>query len=515
MALTEEQEKFLSDMATLVPKYAPQYNIMVNSPVIAQALLESGWGGSGLAKYHNYFGLKCGSSWTGKSVNMTTKEEYSPGTLTTIKDNFRVFDTRELGVKGYFDFINTARYANLKGVTDPETYLTRIKADGYATSSKYVENLMNVIRSYNLTQYDSASAGSQIPQVSQSNRTATHLIEIAKSYLGCNEADGSHKKIIDIYNTKQSKLPRGYTVKYTDAWCATYVSAMAILAGITDILPTECGCGKMIELFQQLGEWEENEAIAPRPGYVAFYDWQDGDNYKTTDNKGAADHVGIVISVSGNTFKVIEGNYSNSVKVRTLEFNGRYLRGFGIPRFDEEATSSSGVTPVVTKAYDKTEDFKGIVTASELNVRKGPGVENGTCSFSPLPKGTEVSVCDRATASTGIVWYYICYNGKYGFVSSSYIKQKEAEKPQTMKIAPATSKNSRYAGTYKVTASDSLNLRTEPSTEKGKASVILTIPNGGKVQNYGYYTDKNGTKWFLVLYNGVTGHVSSTYLKKC
>lgn len=514
MALTAEQQQFLSDMSTLVPKYAPQYNIMVNSPVIAQAILESGWGGSGLAKYHNYFGLKCGSAWTGKSVNMTTKEEYSPGTLTTIKDNFRVFDTRELGVKGYFDFINTPRYANLKGVTDPETYLTRIKADGYATSSKYVQNLMNVIRSYDLTQFD-GEGGKQFAQVSRPERMASHLISIAKSYLGYNEADGSHKKIIDIYNTKQSPLPRGYKVTYQDAWCATFVTAMAILAGMTDIIPPECGCGKMIELFQKLGEWEENEAVAPRPGYIAFYDWQDGADYKTTDNKGAADHVGIVTSVSGNTFTVIEGNYSNSVKYRTLEVNGRYLRGFGIPRYDEEANSSSNVIPVVTKTYDKTEDFKGIVTASSLNVRKGPGTNNGTCSFSPLPNGTEVSVCDKATALNGIVWYYICYNGKYGFVSSSYIKKKDAEKVQTMKVSPATSKNARYAGTYKVTASDGLNLRTEPSTSKGKASVILTIPNGGKVQNYGFYTDRDGTRWYLVIYNGVTGHVSSTYLKKC
>ena len=56
--------------------------------------------------------------------------------------------------RGYFDFINYSRYANLKGVTDPQTYVENIKADGYATSSTYVTNLMRVIRDNNLTQYD-------------------------------------------------------------------------------------------------------------------------------------------------------------------------------------------------------------------------------------------------------------------------------------------------------------------------------------------------------------------------
>ena len=64
------------------------------------------------------------------------------------------FADMEGSVIGYFDFINTPNYANLKGVTDPKTYLENIKADGYATSLKYVENLMAVIEKYDLTKYD-------------------------------------------------------------------------------------------------------------------------------------------------------------------------------------------------------------------------------------------------------------------------------------------------------------------------------------------------------------------------
>ena len=155
--------EFIEKIANCVDKYAYLYGIEVHSPIIAQAILESGWGKSGLAsKYHNYFGLKCGSSWKGKSVNMATKEEYKVGTLTNIRDNFRVYDSMEAGVKGYFEFINTKRYANLKGVTSPEEYVKRIKADGYATSSTYVNNIMRVIRDNNLTRFDRKKAGGKM-----------------------------------------------------------------------------------------------------------------------------------------------------------------------------------------------------------------------------------------------------------------------------------------------------------------------------------------------------------------
>lgn len=148
-------EDFITNIAYYVQKYAPQYDIRVHSPIIAQAILESAWGKSSLAyKYHNYFGLKCGTGWKGKSVNMQTKEEYSPGTMTTISDNFRVYDSMEQGVKGYFEFIQYSRYRNLKGVTDPARYLELIKADGYATASNYVQANLNVVRQYNLTRYD-------------------------------------------------------------------------------------------------------------------------------------------------------------------------------------------------------------------------------------------------------------------------------------------------------------------------------------------------------------------------
>lgn len=151
--MTDAQIKFLEKIAKAVKKYAPKYGINVYSPILAQAILESAWGKSKLAESNNFFGLKAGSSYKGATVTMQTSEEVN-GKRVTVSATFRAFKTVDAGVKGYFDFINTQRYENLKGVTDPETYLTNIKKDGYATASNYVASLMGVIAGYNLTSYD-------------------------------------------------------------------------------------------------------------------------------------------------------------------------------------------------------------------------------------------------------------------------------------------------------------------------------------------------------------------------
>lgn len=163
---------------------------------------------------------------------------------------------------------------------------------------------------------------------------ASMVVEQAKYWLGCNEADGSHKKIIDVYNSHKP-LARGYKVKYTDEWCATFVSAVAIKLGYTDIIPTECSCSKMIELLKKIGSFVENDAHVPAPGTILFYDWEDSG---VGDNKGSADHVGIVEKVVGDAIHVIEGNYSQSVKRRYIRVNAKYIRGYGVPKYDTEET---------------------------------------------------------------------------------------------------------------------------------------------------------------------------------
>lgn len=149
------KESFISLIAPYILREAKALGYKFPSAIIAQACIESNFGASKLSSlYYNYFGLKCGSSWKGKSVNMKTNEEYTAGTLTAIRDNFRVFNSMADGIDGYFDFINTARYKNLLQATSSRNYLELIKSDGYATSSTYVDIVYKIVEQYNLTKYD-------------------------------------------------------------------------------------------------------------------------------------------------------------------------------------------------------------------------------------------------------------------------------------------------------------------------------------------------------------------------
>lgn len=214
------------------------------------------------------------------------------------------------------------------------------------------------------------------------------VVSIAQSYLGCNEADGSHKKIIDLYNSHKP-LARGYAVKYTDAWCSTFASAVAIAAGLTDIIPTECGCEKHIQLFKNLGSWQENDAYVPSPGDYIFYDWDDNGSGDCT---GSADHVGIVEKVSGKTITVIEGNYSNSVKRRTITVNGKNIRGYGVPKYSSKATgTSSGTTTgstgtATTGSYSVGDEvnFTGSTHYTSANAASGVSCKPGKAKITQI-----------------------------------------------------------------------------------------------------------------------------------
>lgn len=155
------------------------------------------------------------------------------------------------------------------------------------------------------------------------------VVSTAQQYLGCQEADGSHQQILDIYNHHQP-LAMDYTVDPTDSWCATFVSCVSIECDITQILPTECGCQRQIELFRQMDCWEEQDSAIPLPGDVIYYDWEDK---WYGDCTGWSDHVGIVVGVKWPFAKVIEGNKDDQVAYRYILLNGPCIRGYGKPDY--------------------------------------------------------------------------------------------------------------------------------------------------------------------------------------
>lgn len=158
----------------------------------------------------------------------------------------------------------------------------------------------------------------------------SQFVKTAQRWVGCAEGDGSHKPIIDLYNS-HPPLARNYEVQYTDEWCATFVSAVSIRCGFTDIIPTECGCERQIELFKQLNAWEESDDYKPLPGDIIYYCWKN--TSKLGDCIGWSDHVGIVVGTSGDYMKVIEGNYNEKVAYRYIKIGADGIRGFALPNF--------------------------------------------------------------------------------------------------------------------------------------------------------------------------------------
>ena len=177
-------------------------------------------------------------------------------------------------------------------------------------------------------QYRTYGFAREVPEAERQLRLK--LVEAAQSWLGSNEADGSHQAIIDLYNG-HTPLAQGYTVQYDDQWCATFVSASAIEAELTQIIPTECGCQRQIGLFQKLGTWQEDDAHIPLPGDIIYYSRNNKDNIN--DCTAWSDHVGIVVGTSDSWIKVIEGNYGDRVDYRYIKADATIIRGYAVPDY--------------------------------------------------------------------------------------------------------------------------------------------------------------------------------------
>ena len=306
--------------------------------------------------------------------------------------------------------------------------------------------------------------------------TVNELLNQARAWIGKKESNGSHKEIIDIYNGHKP-LARGYKVKYTDSWCATFISALAIKCNCTDIIPIEASCGKMIELFKNIGCWQEDGNVTPNPGDIIFYDWDKKD--------GWPEHVGIVESVSGNQITAIEGNKSDAVARRTITVGNTSIRGYGVPKY---SGSNSQSTPKPSEVNYKVR----VNTPSGVNCRNAP---NGA-KVKAYANGTELTISKEK-----IGWGY---TGE-GWVSLQYCT----------KIQDSVAQN---LGTYEVIASD-LSVRTGPG-ENYRRKTYNELTVDAKKHDY----DKDGClnkgtrvtvkEWKNGFARIPSGWVSGDYLKK-
>lgn len=315
-----------------------------------------------------------------------------------------------------------------------------------------------VIKKNKLNGYTGSTTNSGDQKGDNNMTDRENLVKTAASFIGCKESDGSHRQIIDIYNAHKP-LARGYAVKYTDAWCATFVSAMAIKCGLTDIIPTECGCGEMITLFKNLGEWQESDSYTPKPGDVVFYDWDDSGS---GDNTGNPDHVGIVETISGSSFKVIEGNMSNAVGRRSMTVNGRYIRGFGVPKYkcdtsdsgSNTSTGNSGSTALTFKVGDVVE-FTGTTHYTSSNATSAKSCKAGKAKVTAVyPTGKHPYHLIAVSGSGSTV---------YGWVDASAVK--EAGEIAVGDVV-------QFAGGPHYTSANATSYKTSPKAGPAKVTAI-------------------------------------------
>lgn len=142
------------------------------------------------------------------------------------------------------------------------------------------------------------------------------IVKFASKYIGVRQGSPTHKKIVDTYN-QITPLPRSYRVKYSDNWCAVFVSFILKSCGCSLNL-YECGAERMRQKFQKnnllIGSNEGH------PGDILFYDW---------NSNGWCDHVGVISEVIKSSYKVIEGNKSKSVGIRTISKKSKDLAAIG------------------------------------------------------------------------------------------------------------------------------------------------------------------------------------------
>lgn len=183
------------------------------SITLAQGLLESGAGRGTLArKSNNHFGIKCGGSWTGKTVRHDDDAR---------NECFRAYKHAKESYEDHSKFLkNGSRYAFLfrLKITDYKGWARGLKKAGYATDPRYADRLINIIELYELHKYDTKDGIKWLKEFPHPHQPylANNLL-----YIIVREGD-TFKKISKEFDISQRKLRKyndlykGYVLKPGD-----------------------------------------------------------------------------------------------------------------------------------------------------------------------------------------------------------------------------------------------------------------------------------------------------------
>lgn len=199
------KSEFIPTIAPLVvAENKKRGNPLFSSVVIAQAICESGWGQSKIMmKANAIFGIKATSSWKGKVYNSNTQECYDGSTYTNITACFRAYNSLAESISDYFDLITKLeRYRKATVAETPLECITAIKNGGYATSPTYINTIMSIINTNDLTKYD------VVENVENSVDNSKSIEELAKEVIAGKYGNGEERKqkLGNLYNEIQQRV---------------------------------------------------------------------------------------------------------------------------------------------------------------------------------------------------------------------------------------------------------------------------------------------------------------------
>ena len=200
-----EKSEFIPTIAPIVvSENKKRGNPLFSSVVIAQAICESNWGQSQIMmKANAIFGIKATSSWKGKVYNANTQECYDGSTYTNITACFRAYNSLAESISDYFDLITGLdRYKKAIHAQSPLECITAIKNGGYATSPTYINTIMSIINSNNLTKYD------DVEDVENSVDNLKNIDAIARDVITGKYGNGNERKnkLGNLYEEVQKRV---------------------------------------------------------------------------------------------------------------------------------------------------------------------------------------------------------------------------------------------------------------------------------------------------------------------
>lgn len=249
------------------------------SVIIGQSIKESGWNHSSLARrHHNYFGIKAGSRWTGKTTNMFSREYDAQGDR---RSDFRSYDSPHEGIMGYADLMKLERY---RGMREADNYLEAIQAlstSGYATDRRYSQGVKSLVEKYNLDQLDSVDAG-------QTKKVAAEQVKQKPN-------DEIFRDLFSIaaeYDRDTGSDPRRYGLgakigSKGKIDCSGLISAMMKRSGVD----LNYGSANSAYYYKEFGGRTMDSNYQPQVGDLV---------YSYNSRWGRIGHIGIVTEVTGD-----------------------------------------------------------------------------------------------------------------------------------------------------------------------------------------------------------------------